>query len=114
MERKRYLGKHTILYRGHGIAPSENLLIKDGKVLNPSFLDYKSVRSPDIPEMNTIIVESMEPRSTYGCKEAGEATIPGVPVAIANAMYNAIGVRFRESPITPELILEGLQAKGGK
>jgi len=102
------------IYMGHSIALSEKVLIEDGNVLNPSFLDYKSVRAPDVPEMKTIIVESMEPRSTYGCKEAGEATIPGVPVAIANAIYNAIGVRFREYPITPDMILEGLQTKEGK
>ena len=99
------------IYMGHGIALSEKVLIEEGKVLNPSFLDYKAVRTPNVPEMKTIIVESMEPRSAYGCKEAGEATIPGVPVAIANAIYDAIGVRFREYPITPEMILEGLQAK---
>jgi CO/xanthine dehydrogenase Mo-binding subunit len=102
------------IYMGHGIALSEQILIESGSVLNPSFLDYKAVRAPDIPKMNTIIVESMEPRSAYGCKEAGEAALPGVPAAIANAIYDAIGIRFKEYPITPEMILEGLQNKGGE
>lgn len=100
-------------HMGHGIALSERVIIEEGKILNPSFLGYKSVRSTDIPKMETIIVESIEPRSAYGSKEAGEATIPGVPVAIANAIYDAIGVRFKEYPITPEMVVKALREKGG-
>ena len=101
-------------YMGQGIALLEEVIIERGKVFNPSFLDYECLTSLDVPEMETVIVESMEPTSAFGCKEAGEAPVAGIPGAIANAIYDAIGVRFKEFPITPEKILEGLQKKEGK
>ena len=56
----------------------------------------------------------MEPKSAFGSKEAGEAAIIGIPVAISNAIYDAIGVRFNEFPITPEKVLKGLSEKRKK
>jgi CO/xanthine dehydrogenase Mo-binding subunit len=99
-------------YMGKGITLSEEVIMEKGKVFNPSFLGYECFTSLDTTEVETIIVESMEPRSAFGCKEAGEAAIAGMPGAIANAIYDAVGVRFKEFPITPEKILEALQKKG--
>lgn len=99
---------------GQGIALSEEVRMEEGKVFNPSFLGYKCLTSLDITETRTIIVESMEPKSAFGSKEAGEAAIIGIPVAIGNAIYDAIGVRVNEFPITPEKILQKLKEKGEK
>lgn len=98
-------------YMGQGIALSEQVIMEKGKVFNPSFLDYKCLTSLDTSEIKTIIVESLEPKSAFGCKEGGEAAIAGIPVAIANAICDAIGVRIKDLPITPEKILEALKKK---
>lgn len=93
---------------GIGYALTEGLVIKDGKVLNDNFTDYRILRACDVPEIDTIIVESNEPTGAFGAKGFGEATMVGTAAAIANAIYNAIGVRIRELPITQERILEEL------
>ena len=81
-------------------------------------LDY-SVDGPlrsimDIPEVTNIFVNSLEPRWFFGAKGFAETAIGAPPGAIANAIYNACGVRIREHPITREKILAGLKANGGR
>lgn len=80
-----------------------------GKPLNFSLTDYKIFTSADCPEIIPIIVESDDPLGPYGAKGFGEAPIVGVPGCIANAIYNAIGIRFKELPITPEKVLKALR-----
>ena len=92
---------------GMGYALTEGLIVKDGKVLNDNFTDYRILRACDVPEMNAIIVESNEPTGAFGAKGFAEATMCGTAAAIANAIYNAVGVRIKELPITQEKILEG-------
>jgi 4-hydroxybenzoyl-CoA reductase subunit alpha len=75
----------------------------------PSMLDYKSLTSLDMPEVETILVETHDPEGPYGAKEAGQGPLLPVMPAIANAIYNAVGVRVDEVPITPEKIFQGLQ-----
>jgi len=67
------------------------------------------LRSCDVPELDGIIVESNEPTGPFGAKGVGEATMVGTAAAIANAIYDAVGVRIKELCITPEKILEGLR-----
>lgn len=90
----------------------EELKLKDGKVLNKSFVDYKIPTIDNAPE--TLIamgVEHPEETGPYGARGIGEpAMVPGAP-AIANAIYNATGCRFTEMPITPERMLKALQEK---
>ncbi|MBI5445125.1 MAG: molybdopterin-dependent oxidoreductase [Deltaproteobacteria bacterium] len=86
-------------------------LAKDGRLLNPNLHDYKVPTATDIPKIETYAVESYDPDSPYGAKEAGEGPIqPAIP-AILNAIYDAIGVRFTEMPVTPEKVLAALEAK---
>jgi CO/xanthine dehydrogenase Mo-binding subunit len=86
-------------------------LAPDGRLLNPNLHDYKVPTAADLPEISTHIVESYDPDSPYGAKEAGEGPIqPAIP-AILNAIYDAIGVRFTEMPVTPEKVLAALDAK---
>jgi 4-hydroxybenzoyl-CoA reductase alpha subunit len=75
----------------------------------PSLLDYKIPTSMDTPEMTSLIVESNDPKGPYGAKEAGEGPLhPAIP-AIANAIYDAIGVRLRATPFTPARVFEALR-----
>jgi 4-hydroxybenzoyl-CoA reductase alpha subunit len=77
----------------------------------PSMLEYKSPTSLDMPEVITELVESPDPRGPFGAKEVGQGPLLPVMPAIANAVYDAVGVRIDEVPITPEKILKALQAK---
>jgi len=94
---------------GLGQALSEDIIMDKGQILNPSFLDYKFPLSVDMPEINPIIIESMDPVGPFGAKEASEGIILPVPPAIANAIHDAVGLRVFELPITPEKILESLE-----
>ena len=67
-----------------------------------------------MPRIRNIIVESIDQDGPYGAKEATETTNIAVVPAIANAIYDAIGVRIKDLPITPEKILKALEEKGGK
>ena len=90
----------------------EELKLKDGKVLNKSFVDYKIPTIDNAPETFIAMgVEHPEETGPYGPRGIGEpAMVPGAP-AIANAIYNATGCRFTEMPITPERMLKALQEK---
>lgn len=90
----------------------ENRFAEDGRLLNPSFHDYKLCGTMDMPEVETTIVESFDPASSYGAKESGEGPIQPTPPAIFNAVYNAIGYRCTEQPITQEKVLNYLKSVG--
>ncbi len=85
-----------------------------GVMLNPDLHNYLIATSTDIPKINSSLVDSYEPNGPYGAKEVGEgATLP-ILGAIANAIQDAIGVRMKELPITPEKILNALKEKNEK
>ncbi|MDH5316473.1 MAG: hypothetical protein OEW44_08320, partial [Gemmatimonadota bacterium] len=73
--------------------------------------DYLIPTICDTPEITTVAVESYEPHGPFGAKEIGEGSLLPVLGAIANAIYDACGVRVTELPITPEKILHGLRAR---
>jgi 4-hydroxybenzoyl-CoA reductase subunit alpha len=77
----------------------------------PSMLEYKSPTTLDMPEIITDLVENPDPRGPFGAKEAGQGPLLPIMPALANAVYDAVGVRIDEVPITPEKILKALQAK---
>jgi xanthine dehydrogenase molybdenum-binding subunit len=91
-----------------GYALSEELQIKDGKVLNPNFRDYKVPTAPETPEIELHFVEHDCKASPLGSK--GIAELPAIipAPAIANAVYNAIGIRFFAPPLTPEKVARAL------
>jgi xanthine dehydrogenase YagR molybdenum-binding subunit len=68
----------------------------------------------DVPHQTQLYIDSLEPRWFYGIKSFSETSIGSVPGAIANAIYNACGVRIREHPLTREKIMAGLRAKKGR
>ncbi|MFQ5825904.1 MAG: xanthine dehydrogenase family protein molybdopterin-binding subunit, partial [Dehalococcoidia bacterium] len=101
------------VHMGLGQALFEQEVTEKGRVANPSFLDYQMATAPDMPQIEMIEVRTDEPEGPFGAKEAGEGLVgPTVP-AIANAIYDAVGVWIKELPITPEKILRALKEKGG-
>ena len=97
--------------QGLGFALYEEMLIKDGQVLNPSFLDYKLPTILDVPEVVPEIVEIPDARGPFGAKGVGEPPLIGPAAAIANAVYDAVGVRITDLPLTPEKVWRALNAK---
>lgn len=95
--------------QGLGYSLTEELLFDEkGKSLNSDFLDYKIFNSQDAPNIQLVIVESNEPTGPFGAMGVGEHCINPVAGAVANAVYNAIGVRLYEIPMTPERVLRAL------
>ena len=84
---------------------------KDGMLMNPGLLEYRSPSSVESPEIEPIIVESIDPEGPFGAKECSEGSLAATIPAIANAIYDAVGVRLHESPFTPERVLAALRAK---
>jgi 4-hydroxybenzoyl-CoA reductase subunit alpha len=77
----------------------------------PSILEYKSPTSLDMPEVVTELIEEPDPRGPFGAKEVGQGPLLPVMPAVANAVYDAVGVRIDEVPITPEKIMKALAEK---
>ena len=81
-------------------------------MLNPSFMDYKMPTSMDIPLKNKhIFVESIDPDGPFGAKEVGEGASVAIFPAFGNAVFDAIGVRITDLPITPEKVLKAIKQK---
>ncbi len=102
------------MHLAEGSALMEKVVFRDGKVFNPLFTTYPfptSMEKPPITE--SIIVEAAHPDGPYGAKGVGEATLSAGAPAIANAIYDAVGVRITDIPITPDKILEALYKKEG-
>lgn len=77
----------------------------------PSILEYKSPTSLDMPEVITELIEEPDPRGPFGAKEVGQGPLLPIMPAVANAVYDAVGVRIDEVPITPEKIMKALAEK---
>ena len=97
--------------QGIGYALLEDMQIKMGKVLNPNFTDFKVPLAPDLPPIRTIMIETEDPQGPFGAKGLGESTIVPAAPAIANAIFDAIGVRMKNLPFTAEKILQALKSK---
>ncbi len=82
-----------------------------GRMLNPSFFDYRLFTTVDAPKIRTILVETYEPTGPFGAKSIAEIGINGPLPALANAIYDACGVRMMKAPFTPERVLNAILAK---
>ncbi len=103
------------LAMGIGSALHEEMVIDNqGKVRNPSFLDYHIVTSLDVPKMIPIVVECPEPEGPYGAKGLGEPGLAPTPAAIGNAVADAIGIRIYDLPLNPERVYWVIQQKKKK
>jgi len=96
---------------GMGQALYEEVITEKGQVINPSFLDYGFPTSMEAPKITSIEVETDDPVGPFGAKESGEGTQVAPTPAIINAIYDAIGVRFKSLPVTPEKVLEAIEKK---
>ncbi|MBU0596305.1 molybdopterin-dependent oxidoreductase, partial [Candidatus Bipolaricaulota bacterium] len=102
------------LVNGIGYALSEEMLISSrGRVRNPSLFAYKIPGMLDVPKLDVILVESYEPTGPMGAKSVGEIGINGPIPTIANAIYDAVGVRLTRTPFTPERVLKELMKTAG-
>jgi len=98
--------------QGLGYELTEELVLDgSGRAINASFLDYKMLGAKDMPKLTTILVETDEPLGPYGAKSISEIPINAPAPAVANAVFQAIGVRFRKLPIRPEDVLRALREK---
>jgi 4-hydroxybenzoyl-CoA reductase alpha subunit len=98
-----------VLSMGLGYALTENLAIENGAVLTKNFLDYKLPTALDICDVECFFIESNDPNGPFGAKGVGEPAMIPTAAAISNAIYDAIGVRITDLPITPERILKALK-----
>ncbi|MHA2172706.1 MAG: xanthine dehydrogenase family protein molybdopterin-binding subunit [Candidatus Kariarchaeaceae archaeon] len=97
------------LANGLSYALSEQYIFNErGRMLNPSFGNYKIMTTIDLPEIETIIVPTFEPSGPWGAKSVAEININGPMPCISNAIYDAIGVRIAEPPYTPDRVLEAI------
>jgi xanthine dehydrogenase molybdenum-binding subunit len=100
------------LAQGIGYALTEEVLVKEGRILNAGFRDYKipTACEMDFP-IDLVFVETKDEVGPFGAKGVGEPGLVPTAPAIANAIYDAVGVRVRDLPITPEKVLEALRQK---
>ena len=94
-----------------GIALTEELQYdENGRLMNPSLLDYRKLTAADLPNIDTVLVAVPSPAGPMGARGVGEPPIVPAPAAIANAVEDATGVRITELPLTPERIALALAA----
>jgi len=99
------------VYMGMGQAMQEEMVWSGGRLMNASLLEYRIPSTLETPRIESIIVESIDPEGPFGAKEAGEGSLAGTIPAIANAIYDAVGVRINTLPLSPEKILAAIQEK---
>ncbi len=99
------------VYMGLGEVLMEEQVFRKGLHKIPSMLEYKSPTTLETSEIHTILVETDDPEGPFGAKEAGQGPLLPVIPAVVNAVYDAVGVRIDEIPITPDKVLKGLDLK---
>ena len=97
-------------HMGLGQAMSEQLKYFNGLILNSNFLDYKIPTSLDTPPIHTNIIETADPEGPFGAKECGEGALHPVIPAIANAIFDAVGVRITKLPVSAEDVLSKIKS----
>ena len=85
------------------------VLSSSGRVRNPTLFGYKIPGALDMPKLEVVLVDSYEPTGPMGAKSVGEIGINGPIPTIANAIYDAVGVRLTETPFTPERVLAAIR-----
>jgi 4-hydroxybenzoyl-CoA reductase alpha subunit len=104
------------VYMGLGEAMMEEMAYRTDANDNivhkfPSMLEYKSPTTKEMPEVETFLIEDPDSNGPFGAKEVGQGPLLPIPPAVANAVYDAVGVRVDEIPVTPEKIARALKAK---
>src|SRR4029077_19376826 len=101
-----YMGLGEVLMEEMAYRGNRNVVHKF-----PSMLEYKSPTTMEMCDVKTYLIEDPDPNGPFGAKEVGQGPLLPVPPAVANAVYDAVGVRIDEVPITPEKVLKALREK---
>ncbi len=101
------------IHMGLGQALMEQLEFRHGRMLNPNLIDYRILSPMEMPDVECILVETIDPEGPYGAKECGEGALAPVIPAVANAIYDAVGVRLNKLPMTPDKVLEAIERQAG-
>jgi CO/xanthine dehydrogenase Mo-binding subunit len=101
---------HGGIHMGLGYALTEELVIREGRVLNPQFMEYALVSPSDMPEIAIRLIETVDESGPFGAKGLGESGVIPVAAAVANAVKDAIGVRLTTLPLHPERVHRALAA----
>jgi CO/xanthine dehydrogenase Mo-binding subunit len=101
------------ILQGIGWTLSEKLILHHGQILNRNLRDYKIPTFADLPHMETLFVEEEDPNGPYGAKSLGEPAFNPVAAAICNAIYNAVGIRITQLPVTSEYLIKAMRTEIG-
>ncbi len=99
------------IHMGLGQILCEELAYEGPNLLNANLLDYRVPTSSQTPEMDVTLVESIDPEGPFGAKECGEGGLAPILPAVANAIYDAVGVRVHRLPMTPDVVLAAIERK---
>ena len=97
------------IHMGLGQLLSEALDYRGPRLMNPSLLDYKILAPQSMPEIECLLVGEDDPEGPFGAKEAGEGPLVPILPAVGNALYDALGLRFWELPVTPDKVLRAIE-----
>jgi len=99
------------IHMGLGQVLGESMNYRGSRLFNPSLLEYKIPMPQQMPEVEILLVGDDDPEGPFGAKEAGEGPLIATLPAVGNALYDAVGVRFTELPITPDRVLRGIDQR---
>jgi len=99
------------IHMGLGQVLGESMNYRGARLFNPSLLEYKIPMPQQMPAVEILLVGEDDPEGPFGAKEAGEGPLIATLPAVGNALYDAIGVRFTELPITPDRVLRGIDQR---
>ena len=99
------------IHMGLGQFTGEAMTYRGSRLMNPSLLDYKIPAPQQMPEVECLLVGGDDPEGPFGAKEAGEGPLPALLPAVANAIYDAVGVRCNDLPVTPDRLLHAIEAR---
>jgi 4-hydroxybenzoyl-CoA reductase subunit alpha len=99
------------IHMGLGQLMGESMDYRGARLMNPSLLDYKILMPHQMPEVECLLVGADDPEGPFGAKEAGEGPLVATLPAVANALYDAVGVRCYDLPVTPDRVLKALDRR---
>ncbi|HEV2231091.1 MAG TPA: molybdopterin cofactor-binding domain-containing protein, partial [Thermoplasmata archaeon] len=99
------------IHMGLGQLMAETMQYRTTRLMNPSLLEYKILAPQQMPKVDCLLVGDDDPEGPFGAKEAGEGPLVATLPAVANALYDAVGVRFHELPITPDRVVRGIDER---
>ncbi|MCI4345479.1 MAG: xanthine dehydrogenase family protein molybdopterin-binding subunit [Thermoplasmata archaeon] len=97
------------IHMGLGQFMGESMNYRGSRLLNPSLLEYKIPTPQQMPEVEVLLVGADDPEGPFGAKEAGEGPLVAILPAVGNALYDAVGVRFYDLPVTPDKVWRGIE-----